>query len=407
MVTTLILYWTPYHSNATHWNSRAIDQCGLPYTCQLTHDRARLFEARAVVFHAPEMRFDDLPAQGESPWVVHMKDPPTEVKWVHEEEKLRLFQHSMTYRLDSTFPSSPLPPTFFADSLRPPSVSWSERNHVPIVWVNGDCTAPNGRHHYVRELMRWIDVDVYGGCLANKAWPPDTTLEHVISTYKFHLVLEPSNCANYLHPHTLLATTLRAGAVPLVDGPRDYTPFSPHTDALIQLDDFSSPRALATRLTELAKDEKLYAAHLRYKEGGGATVARKFTSLWNKTGAHNGPNGGWGYDETSAWCRLCRTVVEGEKEDVAAKRQAMVVVMSERPCVARKHLVWRRGFVGVRDVGIEVGVPGQWALGVVVAGLIVVMARKSWRMWVRDMADYITGYEEAGKPRQGGKTRID
>lgn len=78
----------------------------------------------------------------------------------------------MTYRLDSTFPSSPLPSTFFADSLRPPSVSWSERNHVPIAWVNGDCTAPNGRHHYVRELMRWIHVDVYGGCLANKAWPP-------------------------------------------------------------------------------------------------------------------------------------------------------------------------------------------------------------------------------------------
>lgn len=96
---TLILYWTPYHGNATHWNSRTIDHCGLPYSCQLTHDRARLSEARVVVFHAPEVRFDDLPAQRESPWVVHMEDPPTKVKWVHEEEKLRLFQYRFVINL--------------------------------------------------------------------------------------------------------------------------------------------------------------------------------------------------------------------------------------------------------------------------------------------------------------------
>ncbi|RUP48994.1 hypothetical protein BC936DRAFT_143511 [Jimgerdemannia flammicorona] len=386
-MTTLILYWTPYHKNASYWDGHIIDQCGLSYTCQLTHHRERLNDASIVVFHAPEIRLGDLPATGSRPWVLHLDEPPIELKWMRKKDDLERFQYSMSYRLDSAFPSLPFSSTFFADSLKPLVVPWSQRNPVPVAWIDGDCTASNGRHYYVRELMRWIDVDVYGGCLTNKEWPKDMTPETLLSTYKFHLTLEPANCVNYLSPNTYFATALRVGSVPVVDGPHDYDPFSPHKDALVELDDFASPRDLATYLSKAARNETLYATHFHYKQTR-PELSRKFVAFWDRAGHAAGPTG-WGYDTESAWCRACRLATEPEHETTTQDHHIAI----ERMCILRKHLKWRTGFVGIGDYGMDVGVPGQWGLVVVTAAVVAVMVKKNWRKWIDDYIDFVTGYE--------------
>ena len=46
-----------------------------------------------------------------------------------------------------------------------------EENLSAVVYVQSLCDNPNGREGFVRELMKHVSVDSYGGCLKNKEFP--------------------------------------------------------------------------------------------------------------------------------------------------------------------------------------------------------------------------------------------
>ncbi len=39
--------------------------------------------------------------------------------------------------------------------------------------IHRNCNALSGRHHYIKELMKYIDVDSFGSCLHTKDMPKD------------------------------------------------------------------------------------------------------------------------------------------------------------------------------------------------------------------------------------------
>ena len=39
---------------------------------------------------------------------------------------------------------------------------------APVVYLQSHCDVPSDRDRYIKELMKHIDVDSYGGCLNNK-----------------------------------------------------------------------------------------------------------------------------------------------------------------------------------------------------------------------------------------------
>jgi len=51
-----------------------------------------------------------------------------------------------------------------------------KKQTTPVVWVASNCQSSNGREAYVKELMKYIDVDSYGGCLNNKPFPESENL---------------------------------------------------------------------------------------------------------------------------------------------------------------------------------------------------------------------------------------
>ncbi|KAG0094155.1 Alpha-(1,3)-fucosyltransferase 11 [Podila epicladia] len=141
---------------------------------------------------------------------------------------------------------------------------------APVAWFVSNCQASNGRHFMVRQLQRYIDVDIYGGCIfnRNRDWPLDAqgyAMSDVVvaSRYKFYLALENSNCDDYVTEK--LMRTIASGTVPVVDGPVDYSRFNPAPKALIQYDDFGSPKALAEYLLKLDQDDEAYNEHLAYR----------------------------------------------------------------------------------------------------------------------------------------------
>lgn len=83
------------------------------------------------------------------------------------------------------------------------------------------------------------------------------------SRYKFYLALENTNCDDYVTEK--LERALASGTVPIVDGPLDYSRYTPAPGALIQYNDFGSPRALAAYLLKLDQDDEAYNAHLAFR----------------------------------------------------------------------------------------------------------------------------------------------
>ncbi|KAG0335471.1 Alpha-(1,3)-fucosyltransferase 11 [Podila horticola] len=145
-----------------------------------------------------------------------------------------------------------------------------------VAWVvrkepGADCSVPSksGRENYIKELLKVMDVDIYGDCMSNTAWPihQDTQLpyteQEVIADYKFYLALESANCQDYVT--NSLVQALAVGTVPIVDGPKNYDRFSPSDTALIRIDSFLAPELMAVELNALDQEDEDYLAHLGYR----------------------------------------------------------------------------------------------------------------------------------------------
>src|SRR5690242_14419784 len=65
----------------------------------------------------------------------------------------------------------------FIDSiLAKPMYAIQEKNAfrkdlATIAWIVSNCRARNGRHNYVEQLLKYVNVDIYGRCMMNKDWP--------------------------------------------------------------------------------------------------------------------------------------------------------------------------------------------------------------------------------------------
>ncbi|KAG0045497.1 Alpha 1,3 fucosyltransferase, partial [Gryganskiella cystojenkinii] len=285
-----ILWWTKWFGE-DRYEGMLADQCGLPYSCKNTLDRTRYKDSPVVVFHDWDPK--DLPPlkdvhDNTKAWVLNKAERPDphhyQKKW------MSLFTYRFTYHFGSDFIG-----TYFTagrntrDGLinlvsRPPLKLTSEKNHhrehgfhsrdsrplAPIAWIASNCEATNGRHFMVKQLQKFVDVDVYGRCIPNRPWPlradgsgKEMTDEELVSHYKFYLALENTNCDDYVTEK--LWRPFAVGSVPVVDGPKDYSRFRPGTKSLIEYDDFGSPKALGAFLARLDEDDDSYEEFLSYR----------------------------------------------------------------------------------------------------------------------------------------------
>ncbi|KAF9199549.1 Alpha-(1,3)-fucosyltransferase 11 [Haplosporangium sp. Z 27] len=206
-----------------------------------------------------------------------------------QEKYASLFAYKFTYHFNSDFIGSyftaghEIPTAFINLVSRPPLHTLQEKNNfrksgfhkldtkplAPIAWIVSNCNAISGRHFMVNQLYKYIDVDIYGRCIPNRAWPKkedgitDMSDEELVSHYKFYLAIENVNCEDYVTEK--LERTFAAGTVPVVDGPQDYSRFTPGAKSIIQYDEFESPEQLAIYLKKLDQDDLLYNEYLSFR----------------------------------------------------------------------------------------------------------------------------------------------
>ncbi|KAF9309301.1 Alpha-(1,3)-fucosyltransferase 11, partial [Linnemannia elongata] len=270
--------------------------------------RSVLSSANVVLFKGSELDEQDLlPAATRSAsqaWVLNtVLEDAEEVKkreiitsilnpthfWSHSFQPTTTATDFVETVFQSRPPSNPIQQqqSFVDIVTMPPKVDLQEKNRLrtlgkenggkaAAVWITtddgegGGCVdAPSGRENFVRELVMVMDVDIYGPCLNNSVWPVhlDTqkpfTPQEIMQDYKFVFALERVNCQDYITQH--LADALIVGAVPIVDGPQDYSRFSPSENAFVEIRAFLAPEQFAQEIDRLDRNDTLYLERLSYR----------------------------------------------------------------------------------------------------------------------------------------------
>ncbi|VDP19940.1 unnamed protein product [Soboliphyme baturini] len=195
----------------------------------------------------------------------------------------------MTYRRDSTFycpygqlvqrdNGTDLPEILKLRLLRRPKL---------VSWVVSKCNTHSGRERYVKELSKYLQIDIYGKCgrlilKRSRSWE----IRYLGAKYKFRITFENSVCEDYFTERFF--DSLLSYTVPIVLRRTDYEKIAPGS-SFIAIDDFRNVRQLAEYIRYLDLHDEEY---LRYFE-------------WQKTKAVEMRN--------ICFCDLCAALHEKKK----------------------------------------------------------------------------------------------
>ncbi|XP_026566808.1 alpha-(1,3)-fucosyltransferase 11 [Pseudonaja textilis] len=261
-------------------------------SCLATKDRrVRAHRrTRSLLFYGTDFRAYEapLPRLPHQTWALFHEESPMNNYLLSHGAGIRLFNHTATFRRESDFPLSLQWLPDLAYLRRPPLRSLPEKDRLrrqqglaPLLYLQSHCDVPADRDRYVRELMKYIQVDCYGRCLNNQKLPnmrlmdtstattEDSEFMNFISKYKFHLAMENAICPDYMTEK--LWRPMHVGAIPVYRGSPSVRDWMPADHSIILIDDFGSPKELAEYIDFLDRNSDEYLKYLKYKSPHGIT----------------------------------------------------------------------------------------------------------------------------------------
>ncbi|OWA50246.1 Glycoprotein 3-alpha-L-fucosyltransferase A [Hypsibius exemplaris] len=213
--------------------------------CMLTYDETKAKDADAILFRnrlSPSLQDGTLYRRPKNQiWIMYLLEPPH-----HFDDFSRIgaqINWTATYRHDSEL------------------VTPYEKFAL--------------RMEYVQELMKFIDVDIYGACGPHKCEKlPGHNCDSILRNYKFSLSFENSNCRWYITEKFWTALEANGGAH-CNGAPRsDYEDVAPYK-SFIHVDDFAGPQELAAYLHHLDRSDEAYNRYFQWK-GTGELIDTRF-----------------------------------------------------------------------------------------------------------------------------------
>ncbi len=141
-----------------------------------------------------------------------------------------------------------------------------------VAWIVSNCNAHSKREQFVRQLQKYIPVDIYGRCGGECPVPAENAAgiancyDYVQSTHKFYLSFENSLCKDYITEKFFNA--LSRNIVPVVYGgiePEEYLKIAPN-HSFINARQFKSAEDLASYLMYLDKNDDEYLRYFKWKD---------------------------------------------------------------------------------------------------------------------------------------------
>ncbi|XP_052078364.1 alpha-(1,3)-fucosyltransferase C-like [Mytilus californianus] len=169
-----------------------------------------------------------------------------------------------------------------------------------IAWIVSHCETNSKRKEYVKELQKYIQVDIYGGCgnLSCQQQHPvkissdlNICKSYISQNYKFYLSFENSLCNNYVSEKVYDIFEDDNMMLPVIRGAPNIASVLPD-GTFITTSNFTSPKQLAAFLAKIGSSEKEYTSYLKKKHSYSVT--------------------NWAFNFKTAICDLC-TRIKNEK----------------------------------------------------------------------------------------------
>lgn len=200
------------------------------------------------------------------------------------EQYANLFNWTMSYRLDAdvVLPysqfidsetkaviSPSLKPAWRPFNLQPKPKSFQKIQKIVkgktklAAWFVSKCEAVSQRNSLVKQMQKYIPVDVYGKCGPLKCDDKRLCREMVQREYKFYMAFENTLCEDYVTEKVL--EVMKYHVVPVVLGGADYTRFLPPGSYVNALD-YESVEELVEYLKYLDRNEGEYMKFFWWKD---------------------------------------------------------------------------------------------------------------------------------------------
>ncbi|OCU02632.1 alpha-(1,3)-fucosyltransferase 11 [Xenopus laevis] len=267
-------------------------------SCMVTKNKNVKLHKRtkSIIFYGTDFRAYEapLPRLAHQTWALFHEESPMNNYVLSHLPGIRLFNYTATFRRESDYPLTlQWLPTI--DYLHNPAMSMAEKNrwrkngYAPVLYMQSHCDVPSDRDRYVKELMKYVEIDSYGQCLKNREHPSkrledtstatteDPEFMAFTARYKFHLAMENAICADYMTEK--LWRPMHLGAIPIYRGSPSVRDWMPNNHSIIMINDFASPKELAEFIMTLDSDDELYMKYLEYKKPGGTTNSFLLSSM--------------------------------------------------------------------------------------------------------------------------------
>lgn len=260
-----IAVWTSFFKSMSWLSSinSALFTC--PFKCQAVGGNG-VFHSDAVLFHYQryDLQIANLPKKRnpDQIWVIYILEPTVYIER-NTAELNGIFNWTMSYRRDSTVfaPYGSFIERQVMNDIRP----FSKRKKFAYA-VFSRCNDIGKRYRVIKELQKYIDIDIYGSCGSFKC---DTKSQGCLSTnhaqdYLFRFSFENSHCQDYVTEK--LWFPLQQGVIPVVNWVRGQEETRVNTSHMINLYDFRTIKDLADYLKSVAANETLYNSYLTWRK---------------------------------------------------------------------------------------------------------------------------------------------
>jgi len=293
-----ILTWCEAYGGQTYgwaYGPHKFKEAACPESrCFLTSNRSLLSSLSkfdAIMFHQRSFTWRDAPSAAdrhpEQHYVHWMFESPAHLNYdiVPLVQLSNYFNWSMSYRIDSTFPApygsyENISPHLSGSALSTLITQYGQANtklaakdrskSTPLAaWFVSNCHGKSGRENAVKQLKKYMGVDVYGSgsCsdpgLSCPRSQDNDCLRMLNNTYKFYLSLENSLCGDYVTEK--LWKVLSYNVIPVVLNGANMTNIAP-PNSYIDFDNFRSIEELAKYLKQVAEDDKLFASYFWWRD---------------------------------------------------------------------------------------------------------------------------------------------
>ncbi|CAC5410837.1 FUT-1 [Mytilus coruscus] len=257
---TILFYATPVWFSPKSFD---FDKCSYR-NCKLTEDKQLLSTSEAVIFH--HTSFLALPEKPNGQvWIFATLESPYLTYTRFKTDKLKgKFNWTMTYRKDSEgfSPYIILKKRLYIPVKNYTSIYMNKTKN--IAWIVSNCRTQSNREAYVKELSKYIDVDIYGKCGKPCLFKEDCKT-HLSKSHRFYLSFENSLCKDYLTEKIANMYNSDRNFIPIVRGAPNAEDYLPQKTYILT-SDFESPQKLAAFLKMLGRNETRYISYLKEKD---------------------------------------------------------------------------------------------------------------------------------------------